>query len=77
VTVGQTDAATGHRITLTPGAAAQASLGWNATAPAGSTTWARFSLPRTPARFARNLSAVLDIVNGGAVAVTAWEVASR
>jgi hypothetical protein len=66
-----------HPITLAPGAAAQASLGWNAMAPAGSTTVGTILVAPYAGAVRQKSSAVLDIVNGGAVAVTAWEVVSR
>lgn len=64
-------------ITLAPNAAAQASLGWNAMAPAGSTTVGTILVAPYAGAVRQKSSAALDIVNGGAVAVTAWEVASR
>jgi hypothetical protein len=66
-----------HPITLAPGAPALASLGWNAMAPAGSTTVGTILVAPYAGAVRQKSSAVLDIVNGGAVAATAWKVASR
>lgn len=61
-----------HRVTVLPGATAEAFLGWNAMAGAGDTRVGTMLVaPYTGA--VRSSSAIsLDIVNGGAVAVTAW-----
>jgi hypothetical protein len=46
-------------------------------ATAGSTTVGTILVAPYAGAVRQKSSAVLDIVNGGAVAVTAWEVASR
>jgi hypothetical protein len=64
-----------HTITVLPGAAAEAFLGWNAMAGAGDTRVGTL-LTAPYAGATRQSSAItLDIVNGGAVAVTAWSLA--
>lgn len=63
-----------HAITVLPGAAAEAFLGWNAMAGAGDTHVGTL-LAAPYAGAARQSSAIsLDIVNGGAVSVTAWSL---
>ena len=63
-----------HPVTVLPGATAEAFLGWNAMAAAGDTRVGTVLIaPHTGA--ARSSSAMnLDIVSGGAVAVTAWSL---
>jgi hypothetical protein len=63
-----------HRVTVLPGASAEAFLGWNAQAGAGDTRVGTVLVaPYTGA--ARSSSAIsLDIGNGGVAAVTAWSL---
>lgn len=69
-------------VVLQPGGTASASMGWNAMAPAGSTTpgtlLAAPYVGADRARLAVNGAGPglgLDIVDGGAVAITAWSAA--
>lgn len=66
------DAGISH-VTLAPGAQAQAFLGWNAMAAAGDTRTG--TLLAAPYAGTGRHSAVvdLDIIDGGAVSLTAWE----
>lgn len=67
---------TGPRpVTVAPGAAAQAALGWNAMAGAGDTRVGTILVSPFPGAVRTALPADLDVVSGGYVAVTAWSLA--
>lgn len=63
-----------HAITLAPGASAHASLGWNAMAAAGVTRAGTLLVAPYAGAVRQSSPADLDIVNGGAVSVTAWQL---
>ena len=60
-------------VMLQPGASARAVLGWNAMAAAGDTQAGTVLVAPYAGSDREKLPVVLDIVNGGAVAVTAWQ----
>lgn len=60
-------------VVLQPGASARALLGWNAMAAAGDTRAGTVLAAPYAGTEREKLPVVLDIVNGGAVAVTAWQ----
>lgn len=60
-------------LTLGPGDHAVAHLGWNAMAAAGDTAVGTMLVAPYPGAERQAAPAALDIVNGGAVAVTAWQ----
>ncbi|MDQ0755132.1 DUF4232 domain-containing protein [Arthrobacter sp. B3I4] len=62
-------------ITVTPGAVAQAALGWNAMAGAGDTRVGTVLVAPFSGVARTSLPADLDVVSGGHVAVTAWSLA--
>jgi hypothetical protein len=59
-------------LTLPPGGSARALLGWNAMAAAGDVQAGAVLVAPYAGTGREKLPLVLDIVNGGAVAVTAW-----
>ena len=59
-------------LTLRPGGSARALLGWNAMAAAGDVQTGAVLVAPYAGTGREKLPLVLDIVNGGAVAVTAW-----
>jgi hypothetical protein len=59
-------------LTLPPGGSARALLGWNAMAAAGGRPGRRRAGGAVCGNGREKLPLVLDIVSGGAVAVTAW-----
>ena len=68
-----TDDAGAAPITLQPGEDAFAALGWNAMAPAGSNVAVTLYLALYPGASRSVEPVTVDIVEGGEVAVTAWE----
>lgn len=60
-------------VVLQPGTSARALLGWNAMAAAGDTRVGTVLAAPYAGTEREKLPVVLDIVNGGAVAVTAWQ----
>ncbi|MEV7649402.1 DUF4232 domain-containing protein [Arthrobacter sp. NPDC089319] len=60
-------------VMLQPGASARAVLGWNAMATAGDTPAGAVLVAPYAGTDREKLPVALDIVNGGAVAVTAWQ----
>lgn len=61
-------------ITLAPGSSAHADIGWNAQAAAGDLHAATVLVASYSGQERTSLSADLDIVAGGTVSVTAWEL---
>jgi hypothetical protein len=68
-----TDDAGVSSITLKPGSSAQAFLGWNAMAAAGDTRTGTMLVAPYAGTPRQSSPVDLDIIDGGAVSVTAWE----
>ncbi|GAA2753592.1 DUF4232 domain-containing protein [Amnibacterium kyonggiense] len=65
-----------HRVRLDPGAAAVAALGWNAQSAAGEQRAGTLFVSPRPGTARLPVTVDLDVKDGGAVALTAWRLAS-